>query len=214
MNVIKLSAICIAITILLCSSLCIAESQKQDFDLDKYIENEMRRFEQLNKIYNEYGRDSDDFPVKKATSLEIVGFENRLNDCEDDFHSIMFLGDIDKSDLQAAGILNKIQIRMLYSFHIITRLIFLERAHANNSDDPNAIGFIRDVIEEFILNADNWKKNITDMTRLTGNSMILIQCDKLKAIARDTKRLMQEFVKELNETIEIAKRKYDEKLLE
>ena len=58
------------------------------------------------------------------------------------------------------------------------------------------------------------RKNITDMTRLTGNSMILIQCNKLKAIARDTKRLMQEFVKELNETIEIAKRKYDEKLLE
>jgi hypothetical protein len=212
MKAIKLSTISTAIIILFCSSLCMAEGQTQS---EKFFNEMQIETGQYKEIYSEYGRDFGDYPVKKETRVETERLLDNLKDFTADLKSISENKIITDScfGIISLNLLKIDQIRIENAYNSVLNLLCLESGHDAYSYD-NAILLIIYTAEQCILDSDDWVESANGLANQTDFSLIVIQSDKLKSIARDAKRQMQKIVKELNETIEIAKKLKKAKLLE
>ena len=214
MNVMKLNIIPITLIILLCSSLCVAEVDPTRTAL---IEDSLKLIDK-----GLAGERISDYPVKRETRDELSQLIDRFNDLENDITSLQVHeakgnDGISESlrDLVSRARLEVLVIQSRESMTVLKILLDLEEMHSF-SPQYSRLGlyYIKGGIlktgvprQDFMIEAIDGYINFETTFKSISHSSYIIMSDKLKEYIRESKRLMQKIIGELDTTIKVIETK-------
>lgn len=196
MNVIKLNII-ITMIILLCGSLCVAEEQNLGSNRSVWFA---------------------EYPVKHESMKELLHLTTKLIDLRKD-SLLLWQPDLVQSfeDISRIVAIQECCQQISKPIETMSSLTLLESGHNIYPYEIPALFYIIKIARTNLSSHDALFHNIDELIvvenkfKTTIHSSIITYIHKLKEFARESKRLMQKIVKELEETIKILEAKKEEK---
>ena len=210
MNVTKLNIIPITLIILLCSGLCVAEN---DPAITALIEDGLKLIDKELE-----GERISDYPVKRETRDELSQLTDRFRDLENDIRSLQIheAKDTDGISESLRDLVSRLHLRLLVAqspapMTTLDILLSLEEMHSF-APQYSRLGlyFIKSgIIETVVPTLDGMIECINEYInhettfKSINHGSYIIMSDKLKEYIRESKRLIQKIIGELDTTIKV-----------
>ncbi len=147
------------------------------------------------------------YPIKRESFKELVQLYDKFVEIDEDVKLLSSKDDKTKSGVLANALLRIFQAEMDEAYMVAISMLGLEAGHGNaNQFNTGAIRDIIKAIEMYIPSYGGRVERINETITnplFTDNNLVIILCEKLKEYNRESKRLMQKMVKELENTIKI-----------